>query len=63
VNSDDPAYFGAYVTDNLVALQQAANLERGDLVQLQRNALEISWLPSNTKDELMAELDSYAAIG
>jgi adenosine deaminase len=52
-----------YVTDNLVALQQAANLERGDLVQLQRNALEISWLPSNTKDELMAELDSYAAIG
>jgi adenosine deaminase len=62
VNSDDPAYFGAYVTDNLVALQQAANLDRAQLVQLQRNALEISWLPSNTKDELLAELDSYARL-
>jgi adenosine deaminase len=61
VNSDDPAYFGAYVADNLIALQQAAELTREDLVQLQRNAIEISWLPPAVSDELLAGIDAYAA--
>ena len=63
VNSDDPAYFGGYVTDNLVALQEAAGLGRVELVQLQRNAIEISWLPSGAKDHLLADLERYADIG
>ena len=60
VNSDDPAYFGAYVTDNLVALQEAADLGPAELVQLERNAIEISWLPSRAKDELITEIERYA---
>ncbi len=63
VNSDDPAYFGGYVTDNLVALQEAAGLGRVELVQLQRNSIEISWLPSGAKDHLLADLERYADIG
>jgi adenosine deaminase len=63
VNSDDPAYFGGYVTDNLVALQEAAGLGAVELVQLQRNAIEISWLSSGAKDQLLADLERYAEIG
>ena len=61
VNSDDPAYFGGYVTDNLIAAQQAAGLQPGDLVRLQRNAIEIAWLPAAVRDELLAGLTQYAA--
>ena len=61
VNSDDPAYFGGYITDNLIAAQQAAGLDRADLLQLQRNAIEIAWLPDGAGDELLAEIDRYAA--
>ncbi len=61
VNSDDPAYFGGYVTDNLIAAQQEAGLTEADLVRLQRNALEIAWLPAGVSDELLAGLDRFAA--
>jgi adenine deaminase len=61
VNSDDPAYFSAYVADNLIAVQQAADLSREDLLQLQRNAIEIAWLPPAVSDELLAGIDRYAA--
>jgi adenosine deaminase len=61
VNSDDPAYFAGYVTDNLIAAQQAAGLEEADLVQLQRNAIEIAWLPGAARDQLLAEIEKYAS--
>jgi adenosine deaminase len=61
VNSDDPAYFRGYVTDNLLAVHEAVGLSAADVVQLQRNAIEIAWLPAAAKQELTAELDRYAA--
>ena len=61
VNSDDPAYFGGYVTENLLALARAAGLTEEDLVQLQRNALEVSWLAPFRRDVLLAGLEAYAA--
>jgi adenosine deaminase len=63
VNSDDPAYFGGYVTENLLALARAAALTEADLVQLQRNALEVSWLAPFRRDLLLAGLEAYAAAG
>ncbi len=59
VNSDDPAYFGGYITDNLIATQQAAGLTAAELVQLQRNALDIAWISPTVRDELLAELEHY----
>ena len=44
VNSDDPAYFGAYITENYVALAAPAGLDAADVVQLARNAFKIAWL-------------------
>jgi adenine deaminase len=61
VNSDDPAYFPGYVSDNLLALHEAVGLTVADVVQLQRNAIEIAWLPAPAKEVLTAELDRYAA--
>ncbi|GAA4749695.1 adenosine deaminase [Amnibacterium soli] len=61
VSSDDPAYFGGYVTENLLALARAGDLSEADLVQLQRNALEVSWLAPFRRDRLLAGLEAYAA--
>lgn len=60
-NSDDPAYFGGYVAENLVALAEAAALTPAELVQLERNAFEIAWLTPEQRESYLAELDEYAA--
>ncbi|MFI9596133.1 adenosine deaminase [Nonomuraea sp. NPDC052265] len=59
VNSDDPAYFNGYVSENLVALQEELQLTREELAQLERNAFEITWLPRHLKDAYLAEVDAY----
>jgi adenosine deaminase len=61
VNSDDPAYFGAYITDNYLALAASAGLGKDDVVQLARNAFTIAWLSTTRRDTYLAELDAYAA--
>jgi adenosine deaminase len=61
INSDDPAYFGGYVTDNLIAAQQGAGLQAEDLLQLERNAFEIAWLPASVRDGYLAEIGQYAS--
>jgi len=61
INSDDPAYFLAYVNENLVALQEAANLTRDEMVQLAKNGFTISWLPDDEKARYMSAVDAYAA--
>jgi len=60
INSDDPAYFPGYVQENLVAIQEALGLSREELLQLERNAFEIAWLPRQIKDAYLAELNVYA---
>lgn len=61
VNSDDPAYFGGYVTENLLAVYDALDLDRDDICRLARNAIEASFLSEEEKQGLMAEFDAFAA--
>jgi adenosine deaminase len=61
VNSDDPAYFGGYVLENYLAVQQALGLTRSDLTQLARNSIEASFLPPAEKQGWQAEIGRYAA--
>jgi len=61
VNSDDPPYFGGYVTENLLALAATTDLTRAEFVQLQRNAFEISWISKVHRDAHIAALDAYVA--
>ncbi len=61
VNSDDPAYFGGYLTDNYLAVATALGLTRSALVTLAHNSITASWLPEARQAELLAEIDEYAA--
>jgi len=60
INSDDPAYFGAYVGDNYVALAEKAGLEASDLVQLAINSFEASWLTPGRRAAYVAAVEDYA---
>ena len=59
VNSDDPAYFGGYITENFLAIQEAFDLGRDDLRQLAENAFRASFLSSEEKRNLVDELSAY----
>ena len=61
VNSDDPAYFPGYMNENLIAVQEEADLSSGDLVRLACNAFDAAWLPRASKDKYLARLEAYAA--
>ena len=60
VNSDDPAYFGGYVNDNFVAVQDALGLSDGDLIKLAENSLVASFLPEAEKARHLARLRAIA---
>jgi adenosine deaminase len=49
------------VQENLEALQEALQLGREELAQLERNAFEITWLPRHLKDAYLAEVNAYVA--
>jgi adenosine deaminase len=59
VNSDDPAYFNAYVNQNLAAAAQAASLTEAELARLARNSFEIAWISPADRDRYVADLDAY----
>jgi adenosine deaminase len=60
VNSDDPAYFGAYMAENLVAVQDAAGLTEQEILQLARNAFDISWLDAADRERYLGDIEAYA---
>ena len=59
LNSDDPAYFGGYVTENFVGVQQALDLGRDDIVRLARNSFEAAFCDEALKWRYLSELDAY----
>lgn len=60
VNSDDPAYFGAYIGDNYVALAEKAELTPTDLVQLAINSFDASWLTAGRRAAYIARVEDFA---
>lgn len=60
VNSDDPAYFGGYMNENLHAVQQALELNRNEVVELVKNGFRASFLPDVTVQTLLQAVDEYA---
>jgi adenosine deaminase len=57
VNSDDPAYFGGYITDNYLAVIRGLGLSTDDVRTLALNAIEGCWLDDAGKAKLRSELD------
>jgi adenosine deaminase len=58
VNSDDPAYFGGYVGENLAGVAEALRLDDGALAQLARNSFEASFLDAAARASHLAELEA-----
>jgi adenosine deaminase len=61
VNSDDPAYFGGYLTDNLVRVSAALGFEKSEVQTLLRNAIDASFASPSRKAAIQTELESAAA--
>ena len=56
VNSDDPAYFGGYITENYLACIEALDLSLEDVKQLVRNSFEYSFLSEEMKEKFIAQI-------
>jgi len=59
VNSDDPAYFRAYMNENLEALHEEGGLTRDEIIQLVRNAFEVAWLDQPRRDAYLQKVQTY----
>ncbi|NRF28692.1 adenosine deaminase [Vibrio coralliilyticus] len=59
INSDDPAYFGSYMTDNFLAVADSHMLTQEELAQFSRNAIEASFISDSEKQRLMSRLDEF----
>jgi adenosine deaminase len=61
IHSDDPAYFGGYITENYLAVQRALALDPMDILQLARNSVKASFLANTEKEKLLSEIHEHAA--
>lgn len=59
VNSDDPAYFGGYMTENFVALSNALHLNEVEAQQLVKNSINASFISADAKSALLSELEMF----
>jgi len=59
VNSDDPAYFRAYLNENLNALHDEGGLGMHEIVQLVRNGFEAAWLDQTRRSAYLERLQRH----
>ena len=57
VNSDDPAYFGGYLNQNLIETSKALDLKLEDVKKLIRNSFESSFLDEETKKDWLTRIN------
>ncbi|MFI0398750.1 MAG: adenosine deaminase [Thiolinea sp.] len=60
INSDDPAYFGGYMTENFIAVADALNMSKAQALQLAQNSFAASFLPAAEKARWVNELQNLA---
>lgn len=58
INSDDPAYFGGYITDNYLAVARTFSLTAAEIATLARNAVESTFLDGPDRRALLAQVDA-----
>ncbi len=61
INSDDPAYFGGYMTDNFRAVAESHALSREELALFTRNAIDASFVSEAEKRALHEKLNGFVA--
>ncbi|MFV8453216.1 adenosine deaminase [Vibrio campbellii] len=61
INSDDPAYFGGYMTDNFMAVSNAHPMTKSELAQFTINAINASFISEAMKAKYRAQVADYLA--
>ncbi|ONF43862.1 adenosine deaminase [Marinobacter lutaoensis] len=61
INSDDPAYFGGYMTDNFLAVAEAHTVTRQELAQFTLNAIEASFVSEEHKQAMAEKVRRFLA--
>ena len=59
IHSDDPAYFGGYISDNYYALAKNFDLNKDQIVQLAKNSFETSWTGNEQKALYLKQILFY----
>jgi adenosine deaminase len=59
INSDDPAYFGGYMLDNYIALYQALDLTREEIITLAGNAFLACFIDEGLRQKYLDRLHEY----
>lgn len=60
INSDDPAYFGGYMTENFIAVADTLNMSKAQALQLAQNSFAASFLPAAEKARWVIQLQNLA---
>ncbi|MDO6542118.1 adenosine deaminase [Photobacterium sanguinicancri] len=61
INSDDPAYFGGYMTDNFLAVSHAHPMSKQELALFTINAINGSFISDALKADYRAQVEHYVA--
>lgn len=61
INSDDPAYFDGYMTENFKMVARGTGMTTADVVKATKYGITGSFLPDEDKAKLMTELDAFVA--
>jgi aminodeoxyfutalosine deaminase len=61
VNTDDPAFFGVTLTEELTLLHEVGGVGVDHLARLQRTALDASYAPDDVRRRVMVELGGLPA--
>jgi adenosine deaminase len=59
VNSDDPAYFGGYLVENLLAVHRELGVGSDGIRRLIENSFRASSLTAEAKEALVGEVGRY----
>ncbi len=59
INSDDPGYFRAYLTENFLALIEDAEFTIDEMKQLNKNAFDVSWLDTKRKQDYLNQVEEF----
>jgi adenosine deaminase len=59
INSDDPAYFGGYLNENFIAIQDALNLSYEEISTLVKNSFEASFIAKEQQAEYLKMVDDF----
>jgi len=60
VNSDDPSYFGGYITENFNALVDPLSLSKKQAIRLVENSISSSFAADDRKLTMIKLLNDYS---